>query len=152
LTASLAALACGLNVLRMARWCGWQTASEPLVLILHVGFAFVPLGFLLVCLASLRPDMVLPTGALHAWTTGAIGVMTLAVMTRASLGHTGRKLVATPAITAIYVLAVAAALARIVAAFGISRELTLALSASAWVLAFAIFAVVYAPMLAGRRI
>lgn len=150
-TATLAAIAALLNAWRLARWAGGRTAPEPLVLILHVAFAFVPIGFALVALGIARPDIVAPTGALHAWTAGAIGLMTLAVMTRASLGHTGRPLTATLAIQGIYVAAGVAALARVVAAFDLAREPMLSISAGAWVLAFLGFVVVYAPLLLWAR-
>jgi uncharacterized protein involved in response to NO len=94
-TAIIALAACGLNVVRLYRWACERTVTEPLVLILHVAYAFVPIGFLLLALAILTPWLVPPTGAVHGWTAGAIGIMTLAVMTRASLGHTGRSLKAT---------------------------------------------------------
>lgn len=149
-TAFLALLAGILNIARLGRWAGERTAAEPLVLILHVAFAFVPLGFLLLALGILAPAVVAPSGAVHGWTAGAIGLMTLAVMTRASLGHTGRPLTATWAIQLIYVLALIAALARIVAAFGVLRDPMLHLSATAWVFAFAGFVVVYAPLLVRR--
>jgi uncharacterized protein involved in response to NO len=147
----LALAACGLNVARLYRWAGERTAAEPLVLILHVAYAFIPLGFLLLALGILTPALVARTGALHGWTAGAIGLMTPAVMTRASLGHAGRSLTATRPIQFIYAAALTAALARIVAAFGLLREPMLHLSASAWVLAFGAFVVIYAPLLARRR-
>lgn len=150
-TAALAVAAFMANVVRLGRWAGERTFAEPLVVILHVGFAFVPIGFLLVALAILFPASVAPTGALHGWTAGAIGLMTLAVMTRASLGHTGQPLLATRAVQLIYVAAVVAALARIAASFGILREPLLYLAALGWVLAFGGFAVVYAPLLTRRR-
>jgi uncharacterized protein involved in response to NO len=77
--------------------------------------------------------------------------MTLAVMTRATLGHTGQGLSANVATQAIYALAVTAALARICAAFDLLREPMLAVSAAAWFLAFAGFAIVYGPLLGRRR-
>jgi uncharacterized protein involved in response to NO len=150
-TAAGAAVAGVLNVWRISRWGGARTTAEPLVLVLHIAFAFVPVGFLLLALGILRPDVVAPTGALHGWTIGAIGLMTLAVMTRASLGHTGQPLTATQPIQLIYALAITAALARIVAAFDILREPMLYLAATAWVLAFLGFVVVYAPLLARRQ-
>ena len=88
--------------------------ARALVLILHVGYAFVPLGFLLTGAAAL--DLVPAAAGIHAWTGGAIGTMTLAVMTRASLGHTGRMLSASFATQAIYAAVLAAALVRIAAA------------------------------------
>jgi uncharacterized protein involved in response to NO len=78
-----------LQVFRLARWAGERTARERLVLILHVAYAFVPLGFVLTSLAAF--GLVQPSAGLHAWMAGAVGTMTLAVMTRASLGHTGHN-------------------------------------------------------------
>jgi uncharacterized protein involved in response to NO len=140
-----------LNAFRLGRWAGERTAAEPLVAILHAGYAFVPVGFFLVALSIWDPAIVAASGALHGWTAGAVGIMTLAVMTRASLGHTGHPLTATRPIQLIYVTVIFAALARIVAAFGIERELVLQLSALAWVIAFAGFAIVYGPLLTKAR-
>lgn len=150
-TALLALCAGMLHVARLARWAGERTLAEPLVLVLHIAYAFVPLGFLLLAMSIERPDIVAPTGALHGWTAGAIGLMTLAVMTRASLGHTGQALTATAATQAIYALALLAALARVAAAFDLLREPMLVVSASAWVLAFGTFAASYGPLLTRRR-
>ena len=85
-TASALAVTAVLNIVRLARWAGDRTWRDRLVLILHVGYAFVPLGFLLASAAAL--DIIVPSAGIHAWTVGAAGTMTLAVMTRASLGHT----------------------------------------------------------------
>ena len=78
-----------LQAARLARWAGDRTFADRLVLVLHVGYAFVPIGFVLVGAAIVWPAESSASAGLHAWTTGAIGLMTLAVMTRASLGHTG---------------------------------------------------------------
>jgi uncharacterized protein involved in response to NO len=118
------------------------------VLVLHVGYAFVPLGYLLVGASAFWTEMP-PSAGIHAWTTGAVGLMTLAVMTRASLGHTGQALVASPATQAIYAFALAAAVLRIVAAFDGSMTL-LELAALAWVAAFGGFVVAYGRALFGR--
>jgi uncharacterized protein involved in response to NO len=89
---------------------------------------------------------------LHAITAGAFGVMTLAVMTRASLGHTGQKLAATPRISAIYILVNLAALVRVAAPFLPEHYAALlALSAALWSGAFAWFVFVYAPLLLRSR-
>jgi uncharacterized protein involved in response to NO len=149
---ALLAMAAGLmNTLRLARWAGERTVAEPLVLVLHVAYAFVPIGFVLLALGIWVPGVVTPSGALHGWTAGAIGLMTLAVMTRASLGHSGRSLTATRPIQLIYGAAILATAARITAAFGVLREPMLHVSASAWVLAFVGFVSVYAPLLLKRR-
>jgi uncharacterized protein involved in response to NO len=138
-----------LHAVRLARWAGDRTLADRLVLVLHVAYAFVPLGFLLVGCAILWPAMVPASAGLHAWTTGAIGLMTLAVMTRAALGHTGRPLVASGPTQAVYAFAVVAALSRIIAAFTGSSDL-LHLAAFAWLAAFGGYAVTYAPLLLRR--
>ena len=145
--AAAALIAAGaLHIVRLARWAGDRTWRDRLVLILHVGYAFVPLGFLLAGAAAL--GMVMGDIGTHAWTVGAAGTMTLAVMTRASLGHTGNPLVASPATQAIYAGVVIAALARICASLepGWSEPL-LQVAALAWVAAYLGFAVSFGPLL-----
>jgi uncharacterized protein involved in response to NO len=96
-------------------------------------------------LAALAPG-VPATAGIHAWTTGAIGVMTLAVMTRATLGHTGQPLAASPGTQAVYAFAVAAALLRICAGFH-PAALLLDLAGVAWICAFGGFVALYGPLL-----
>lgn len=151
-SAGLLLLAGLMHLARLLRWAGERTIHEPIVLILHVGYAFIPLGFFLVAASILTPHVITTGGALHAWTAGAIGTMTLAVMTRASLGHTGRATVASHATQAIYVLVIAAAIFRLVAAFGIAYMPMLQLSAAAWGLAFGGFAFYYGRMLVRPRV
>ncbi len=134
------------NAIRLARWAGDRTVADRLVLILHVGFAFVPVGFVLNALSAF--GVLLPSAGIHAWTVGAIGIMTLAVMSRASLGHTGRPLAATPGLQVVYALAGLAALARICAV--VEPQWSVALlhvAAFAWAAAFLGFAALYAPLL-----
>jgi uncharacterized protein involved in response to NO len=145
LTAWLALGAGLIQFWRLGRWAGERAGQEPLVAILHIGYLFVPIGFALLALGILRPDIISSSGALHAWTAGAVGTMTLAVMTRASLGHTGQPLTATRAVQTIYVAVIFSALARIVAGFGITRDPMLHLSGAAWIFAFAGFATVFGP-------
>jgi len=134
------------NIARLARWAGERTSADRLVLVLHVGYAFVPLGFALCGLAAF--GLVTQTAGIHAWTAGAMGIMTLAVMSRASLGHTGRPLVASPTLQAIYALAALAAVARICAALHSEwNGPLLYLAAFAWAAAFLGFAALYAPLL-----
>lgn len=151
-TAGLLALAGLAQFVRLSRWVGWRARRDALVLVLHVFYAFIPVGFLLVALAALRPDLAPASAGIHAWTIGAIGGMILAVMTRASLGHTGHALSASPTTVAIYVALGVAALARIAAAMAPAWSLGLLhAAAGAWVLAFAGFAASYGPLLAKRR-
>jgi uncharacterized protein involved in response to NO len=138
-----------LQAIRHLRWAGDRTLADRLVLVLHVAYAFVPIGFLLSGAAILWPAAWPMSAGIHAWTAGAVGLMTLAVMTRASLGHTGQQLVASVPTQAIYLCAFLAALARIIAAFAPSSALLYA-AASAWFLAFGGFAVLFGPPLMGR--
>lgn len=136
---------------RLARWRGPDTWREPLLLVLHLGYAFVPLGFFLVG-ASALGGAVPASAALHAWTAGAMGVMTLAVMTRASLGHCGRELTATVPTRGIFIAIVAAALLRVLAGTAPgSSGIAVELASLAWIMAFAGFAAAYGPMLLRRR-
>jgi len=137
---------------RLARWAGERSWREPILLILHLGYAFVPLGALALGVSILWPAQLPPTGALHAWTTGAMGVMTLAVMTRATLGHTGRDVTTTLATMVIYGAILAAALARIVAPLLPSiYDDTLIVAAFGWITAFGTFVAFYGPMLVSAR-
>ncbi len=130
---------------RLARWKGHATLREPLVWILHVGYFWVAAWFVLMSLAGWGAWPV--TDALHALTAGAILTMTLAVMTRASLGHSGRPLKADGITTVIYLLAIAGGIARTLAQawpwpLMASWHLSGVLSASA----LALFAIAYVPV------
>jgi uncharacterized protein involved in response to NO len=130
------------QAVRLARWAGDRTWRDPLVLVLHVAYAFVPLGFVLMAAASF--GWLPPTAGIHAWTGGAFGTMTLAVMSRASLGHTGRALVATWGTQIAYGLVILAAVARICAAVEPgSAMVLLAGAALAWAASFLGFAGCY---------
>jgi uncharacterized protein involved in response to NO len=149
-TGLLLLLAGILHAIRLARWAGDRTFADRLVFVLHVGYAFVPFGFVLVGAAVLWPLDIPSSAGIHAWTSGAIGTMTLAVMTRASLGHTGQPLVASPTTQAMYALVFVAAVARIAAPWMWTIEL-LHIAAFAWSAAFAGFAFVYGPLLVRAR-
>ena len=137
---------------RLSRWTGARTWREPILFVLHLGYAFVPLGAFMLSISILWPRIVPASGALHAWTTGAMGLMTLAIMTRATLGHTGRDVFSTPTTVAIYGAMLVAALARIAApllpAFYYQTLLT---AGVAWFSAFALFVLTYGPMLTRAR-
>jgi uncharacterized protein involved in response to NO len=114
-TAALLLIMAAAQAARLSRWAGMRAWQEPILFVLHVGYAFVPLGALILSLSIMWPQRVPPSGALHAWTTGAMGLMTLAIMTRATLGHTGRDIVSAPTTVAIYGAMLVAALSRIAA-------------------------------------
>ncbi len=136
---------------RLVRWRGGGTWREPLVLVLHLGYGWLALGFILLGASELTAWLP-PTAALHALTAGAVGTMTLAVMTRASLGHTGRALTAGRGTIAIYALVTSAALLRLLAPLGGSEYLVLlCLAGVAWSGAFGLFVVFYGPALMRPR-
>jgi uncharacterized protein involved in response to NO len=139
------------QLLRLMRWAGLGTWREPLVLVLHVGYIFLPLGFLLIAASIFWPALLLPTEALHAWTAGAMTLMTLAVMTRATLGHTGQELTAGAATQFIYAAAILAAVSRFLPLVPELSATRLAVSAVAWIAAFGGFVLCYGPMLLRSR-
>ena len=124
------------------------------MLVLHVGFFFAADGFLAAGAAALWPSRIPYAAGVHVWAIGAIGVMTLAMMTRATLGHSGRALTASRGTQFAYLCVVAALVLRLAMAFLPDFALPLTdAAAGAWILAFAAFLTVYAPMLvrpAGR--
>ena len=141
-----------LNLWRVLRWRGAATRAEPLLLVLHLGYAWLVVGVAALGLAAWDTTFPL-SAAIHALTAGAIGTMILAVMTRVSRGHTGRELSADPATTVIYALVIIAAAARISAAFaGHASGDVLLGSAALWIGAFGLFALRYAPILVSHRI
>lgn len=145
-------VAAGLNVSRLSRWAGDRTFRDPLVLILHVAYAFVPLGMALAALAAVRPEAVAPASGIHAFAVGAVGTMTLAVMVRATLGHTGRELRAGKAGCFVFASILVASAARIGEALGLPGEWLIHLAACAWAAAFLGFAVLYGGMLLRPRL
>lgn len=141
--------ASGLQTVRLAGWRGWSTFGEPLLAVLHVGYAFVPLGLVGVAMAAI--GLLATASALHILTVGAIGLMTVAVMTRATRGHTGRPLTASAATTTVYTCLFLAALARPAAeVIPEAYHALLAISGTAWILAFVVFVVEHGPMLLSR--
>ncbi len=141
-----------LQGVRLSRWGGAHTLGEPLVWILHAGYGFVPLGALALGLSVLFPGWLSGIAAQHLWMAGAIGVMTLAVMSRAILGHTGQKLSAGKGTLAVYLAALLSVALRFVAgAFPGLPAAVLELSGLLWFSAFAGFAAIYAPALMRHR-
>jgi uncharacterized protein involved in response to NO len=136
-----------LQAARLARWRGVRTFSDPLVLILHVGYAWVPIGVLLLGLSTAGLPIARSAG-IHALTAGAMATMILAVMTRATLGHTGRDLRANALTLLIYLLITAGALLRVAVALGLGPyQRTLDVAGTAWAGALLLFLVAYAPIL-----
>jgi uncharacterized protein involved in response to NO len=144
-------LAAALHLVRIARWRGQATAPEPLLLVLHIGQLWLGIGLVLLGL-SMVWDAVPAAAAIHALTAGAMGTMALAVMTRATLGHTGHVLHADTTTDIIYALVNAAAVLRVAAAFTVGAQMNLlTAAAAAWITAFALFVAHYGPLLVAPR-
>lgn len=150
-TACSAVGATVLHAVRLARWHCQRTVDEPLLLALHVGYAFIPLGMLSVALASL--GWIANASALHVLTVGAIAGMTFAVMTRATLGHTGRALTASPRTSVAYLALTLSAVLRPFAELIPSQyHPLLSLSGACWLIAFGLFVLEFGPMLVSPRV
>lgn len=137
---------------RLSRWHGHRTARDPLIWVLHLGYAWLTAGLMLKAIWLLTAAPFAEKW-IHALTVGAFATMILAVMTRASLGHTGRALIARPAIAACYALISASALVRIFSPALLPNryDAVIAVSGIFWVAAFGIFLLVFAPILAKPR-
>ncbi len=138
------------NLARLARWQGQRTGAEPLVWVLHAGFAFVGLGFLAVGFDALGLGPG-GTGPQHVWLAGAIGVMTLAVMTRASLGHAGLPLSAGRGAMLLYLAVIGAVLARFVSGLMPGAVWLTHLAGTLWIAGFVGFALLYWSILTRPR-
>ncbi len=137
---------------RLLRWRGSSASKEPLIWVLHVGYAFIPLGALVLGVSILFPTMFTVAAAQHVWMAGVIGMMTLAVMTRATLGHTGQRLHASSATVIIYLAVVGSIVSRLAAGAFPDWITTLhTLTAISWVAAFGGFVAVYGPLLLRDR-
>ena len=132
-----------LHLARLARWQGQHTGAEPLVWVLHLAYGFIPLGALVLGGMQVLGRAEL-AGAQHIWMSGAIGAMTLAVMTRATLGHTGQALTANRATVVIYLSLFGAVAARFGA--GVIPDLSY-VAGLLWLVAFGGFTAVYGPLL-----
>ena len=151
-TGVLALVAALSHAVRLARWRGLATTSEPLLFVLHVAYLWLPVGYTLMALAAF--GLVFPaTAALHALTMGAIGNMILAVTSRVALAHTGRSLHAPRLIAISYAILNAAVIARVLSPLNSSLYVEMIdLSAMGWIVTFAIFTWVYWPVLTRPRV
>lgn len=149
-TAALAAAA--VHGVRLAGWRSLATGFSPILWVLHAGYAWLVVGFALSA-ASVFVDLIPPSAAFHALTAGAIGVLTLGVMSRVALGHTGRDIVAATPTVVAYWLVNLAALLRVLGPI-LAPEAAIAaivVSGLLWTAAFATFTAVYAPILMTSR-
>lgn len=152
LAAVLLLLLGALQLIRLAGWHDPRAWRNPMLAVLYAGYLWLVLGLLLDGLASL--DLLPPFPALHALTTGAIGVFTLGMLARVTLGHTGRDMRASPATVLAFVLVNLAALTRVFPPLFWPGQypLWLSLSGGLWILAFGLFLWIYGPMLLQPRV
>jgi uncharacterized protein involved in response to NO len=152
LLALAAVIAIAVNIARLAGWYVRRIWYVPLLWVLYAGYGWIILGFILTALSAY--SVVLPTLALHAFTLGGIGILTLGMMARVSLGHTGRALKASNAIAIAFVLINVAALFRVLLPIAMPTwyENLLYLSTLSWLAAFSLFIFVYAPILTSARV
>lgn len=137
------------HAIRLARWRGFATLAEPLLWILHLGYLWLPVGLGLLGLAAWLPG--LQTAGIHSLAVGAMGTMILAVMTRASLGHTKRALTANRGTLVVFILILAAAVSRVIAPFlDVGYTSALEMAGGAWIAAFGLFVLLYLPLYARR--
>lgn len=149
-TAAMSLAAAMVHAARLWRWRGLTTASEPLVMVLHVSYAFVPLGF--VAVAASACGALDTAAAIHVLTVGTVASMMLAVMTRATRGHTGRELAASPSTSVAYAAVFACALIRPATTwFPEQHALIYGLAGILWIGAFSLYLAEYGPMLVARR-
>lgn len=141
-TGALALIAAALLLIRMAWWRTFQTLPHPLVWILHVGYIWIPIGYALKGVSDIW-GIFDPSAALHALTAGGIGVMILAVSSRAALGHAGRPLAADHTTTMVYALVILAAVIRV---FGPVEYDALEISGTLWLLGFGLYTIAYWPV------
>lgn len=162
LTVAVALLACAAHALRLSGWRSIASRGRPILWIVHLAYAWIPVGFALNGLNGLMvTDWNLRSVALHAFTAGSMGLFIYGMISRVALGHTGRPIQAAPVVAFGYALMILAALLRVAgppflhAWFANPHalySLLILISGLAWTLAFLILAVVYLPILARPRV
>ena len=145
-------LAAAAQAMRLSRWGGLRTAGDPLVLVLHLGYVWIPIGLFLLGLSIAGADIPQSAGV-HALTAGAMTTMIIAVMSRASLGHTGRDLKASPMTVLAYACVTIGAVLRVAASVGVgSYAIMLDVAGAFWGAALLLFISVYLPILWSPRL
>jgi uncharacterized protein involved in response to NO len=151
-SAALACLLFAVHVVRMAGWHTWGIWKKPLLWVLYVGYGGATFGFLLKALAPFTSFA--PSLAIHAFALGGIAIITAGMMARISLGHTGRDIqhpsrLLAPAFISLFVAYIARVLLPLIApAYYL---LWLGMAQAAWLIAFALFVWIYAPILIAPR-
>ena len=153
ITAALAFAAAVLHGIRLAGWYTPKFWAVPLLWVLHLGYAWIVLGFVLTGLSA-TGLAALAGSALHAFTAGGIGVLTLGMVARVSLGHTGRLLEPASVMTLAFVAINLAALLRVMLPLFFPELTGIAMTVSGltWMAAWVVFVVIYAPILLNPRV
>jgi uncharacterized protein involved in response to NO len=152
ITALIAGIAAAVHAVRLAGWYTSKYWTVPLLWVLHLGYGWIVIGFALTALAAVK--IVTPSLALHAFTAGAMGTLTLGMMARVALGHTGRMLEPAKVINLAFVLITLAAIARVFWPLLASNTDNAAVLVSGlfWISAFTLFVFIYTPILILRRV
>ncbi|QDG79345.1 NnrS family protein [Labrenzia sp. PHM005] len=140
----------GVNLARLFGWVGLKTLNNPILWVLHVAYLLLGAGYI-VYGSSILFAVLPETAALHLLAVGAVGCMTMAMMTRASLGHSGRPLIAPAPISIAYVLIIAGALVRTFGTQFVEYYTVMFLSGGLWIAAFSLYLGVYFPILTTPR-
>ena len=150
---ALYSIAAAFQLIRMLRWQFWLCFKNPMLWSLHASYIFLPMGLAMLALNA-AGFPVTTSQALHGITVGTMGGLMLSMISRVSLGHTGRQLAALPGMQIAFVLMIIAAVFRspINALQLISPSLSLAISFVCFILAYGIFVWVYFPILVKKRI
>jgi uncharacterized protein involved in response to NO len=148
----IAALAATLHFVRLSGWRGRLTLREPIVWVLHLAYLWMPIGLALKAI-FLATGAGWAAGWIHALGVGAASMMIVAVITRASLGHTGRALTVSKSVAIAYGVLSSAALVRVLATSAPEYyEGLLKVAGALWTLAFVILLATYGPILWRRRV
>ncbi|WP_132260039.1 NnrS family protein [Paucimonas lemoignei] len=152
LVASLALAAAVSQLIRLGGWKSLATLQNPLLWILHVSYAWIPLGFALLALAAI--GVISNSAAFHVMAIGSMGGLVIGMITRTALGHTGRMLNSGKMETWMYVLVQLGVIARFLAAVqgGEWRNAGLVVAAASWSGAFILYLIKYVPYLTAARI
>ena len=144
-------ISAAIHAVRMRAYHTTRILDDPMVWILHIGYAWVIVGLL--CMSAAAFGLIAFSIALHALTAGAIGSMTLGMMCRVALGHTGRNLIASKLTTLSFVLMQCAAFARVFGLSLLSEYGTewIVFSAAIWTFCFLLYVIIYAPILCSKR-
>lgn len=143
--------AAAIHLLRMGRWFGLRTLSNPILWVLHLGYLWLVIGLVLLGLASFV-DALPISAAVHALTAGCIGTMILGVMSRAALGHSGRPLELSKAVVVAYWLVSLGTVLRVVAPLLPTAQMGLTHAGGTfWALAWLLFVIVYFPIVTRPR-